>query len=499
MARNVSITIRLLQWLANRYWFAGKANDGDMLVYSDESESFVPVAISFGADGSVSGIKGDKGDPGPAGPAGPTGPVGPTGPSGAQGPKGDPGSTGPTGATGPAGPTGSVGPSGPKGDPGLDGVDGQTGPPGLDGQDGATGPAGPAGAAGPAGPQGLPGDAGAAGATGPQGEPGVAGDVGPAGPQGPQGLPGADGATGPAGPTGATGPQGPKGDQGDPGATGSTGPQGPQGLPGSTGATGPKGDTGATGPAGSDGAPGSTGPQGQTGPQGLTGADGAQGPQGIQGPTGPAGPSVWGGISGTLSTQTDLQTALNGKAAATHTHAQSDVTGLGAALAAILGVYRTILQVIGSHTAARVAGTYGFGYGDPLAISGTGTLYPLAVIRIDSADYPTINGLAPKFRVKWSLEVNDVAPTGNFTFGLHPVTRPATSGGAGLDIYTIGAAVSGSTSVASAPAADAQLTGASADFALPADGYYVLGVVTTAAVATSSHLHLSSSLQVRNA
>ena len=46
----------------------------------------------------------------------------------------------------------------------------------------------------------------------------------------------------------------------------------------------------------------------ETGPQGL---------QGIQGPVGPAGPAginTWGSITGTLSNQTDLQTALNAKA-----------------------------------------------------------------------------------------------------------------------------------------------------------------------------------------
>jgi hypothetical protein len=36
--------------------------------------------------------------------------------------------------------------------------------------------------------------------------------------------------------------------------------------------------------------------------------------------------SVWGAISGTLSAQTDLQTALNGKSATGHAHAASDVT-----------------------------------------------------------------------------------------------------------------------------------------------------------------------------
>ena len=63
------------------------------------------------------------------------------------------------------------------------------------------------------------------------------------------------------------------------------------------------GDVGANVPGTLSGSVGVPGPQGQ------------QGIQGIQGPPGPAGPgSTWGGIAGTLSDQTDLQTALNAKA-----------------------------------------------------------------------------------------------------------------------------------------------------------------------------------------
>jgi hypothetical protein len=43
---------------------------------------------------------------------------------------------------------------------------------------------------------------------------------------------------------------------------------------------------------------------------------------------GGSGSSAWGSITGTLSAQTDLQTALNGKAASAHGHAISDVTNL---------------------------------------------------------------------------------------------------------------------------------------------------------------------------
>lgn len=50
---------------------------------------------------------------------------------------------------------------------------------------------------------------------------------------------------------------------------------------------------------------------------------------------GGAGPGAvaWGDITGTLSAQTDLNSALSGKAASTHTHAQSDITNLTTDLA----------------------------------------------------------------------------------------------------------------------------------------------------------------------
>jgi hypothetical protein len=275
------------------------------------------------------------------------------------------------------------------------------------------------------------------------------------------------------------------------------------------------------------------------------------------------GGASWGAISGTLADQTDLNTALAAKVPTTRTVAgkalSSDVTlvkgdvGLGsvdntadtakpvstaqqtalnlkadlaspaltgtptaptagagtnttqlattayAVAAAPNASYRVILDSSGSHIAARVAGTYGFAQSQPIAISGTGTLYPLNAIYIAAADFPTVNGLTAKLRVRAQLFVNDVAPTGNFTFGLHPITRPATSGGAGLVIYTIGAAVSGSTAAVNTPAADSSNVVASSDFSLPTDGHYVLGVVTTATVATSSHLHMSVALQLRNA
>ncbi len=229
---------------------------------------------------------------------------------------------------------------------------------------------------------------------------------------------------------------------------------------------------------------------------------------------GPGGATAWADVTGkpsvftpdthgqAISTVTGLQTALDGKqASGSYASASHDHAGVYAPVASVPNAsYRSLLDTTSSHIAARVAGTYWFGQGQPAGITGTGTLYAPNLLYIDSADYPTLNGVAPKLRIRAQVYVNDVAPTGNFTLGLYPVTRPATSGGAGLNIYTMGAVVTGSApTTLTTPAADSMNIIVGSDFALPANGHYVLGMVTTATVAASSHLHISAILQMRNA
>jgi len=91
----------------------------------------------------------------------------------------------------------------------------------------------------------------------------------------------------------------------------------------------------------------------ETGPQGI---------QGIQGPQGPAGINTWGSITGTLSNQTDLQTALNGKystsnpagyitsAALSGYATQSFVTSQGYITSAALTPYLTISSASSTYT-----------------------------------------------------------------------------------------------------------------------------------------------------
>lgn len=163
--------------------------------------------------------------------------------------------------------------------------------------------------------------------------------------------------------------------------------------------------------------------------------------------------------------------------------------------------YRSLLQANSIITAGSTAGTYALtAGGDGCILSGANTAFAPQSIYIDSADYPTVNGATTKLRIRVQLYTNDVAPTGNYTFGLYPIIRPATSGGSGVNIYTIGTVVSGSNGATfTAPVADGLLNAVGSDFALPANGHYVLGVVTTATVAANSNIQLTAYLQMRNA
>lgn len=196
--------------------------------------------------------------------------------TGPQGPRGYSGAPGPQGAQGPAGPKGEPGPQGPKGDQGPKGQDGTVSFDELTPEQVAMlkGPKGDTGEQGPEGPQG------------PKGDKGATGERGPIGPEGPQG------------PTGPQGIQGPKGDQGDIGPQGATGERGPQGLRGIQGPAGPRGEKGEPGLTTSIEVNGQTYEVDAAGKITL--------------PDYPAD-VAWGNITGTLSSQADLQAALDAK------------------------------------------------------------------------------------------------------------------------------------------------------------------------------------------
>lgn len=165
-----------------------------------------------------------------------------------------------------------------------------------------------------------------------------------------------------------------------------------------------------------------------------------------------------------------------------------------------LSQYSILNTVQGSITAGYGATTSGFN-SNGLAIRGTGltAAAPMTVFHIVSTDFKTVTGKAPKLRIRAVMNTNNVAPTGNYTLGLYPVTN-ASGAGAGLLSYTLGTVVSGSNGAAfSAPAANSLLTAVGSDFALPADGVYCIGVVTSGTTAASAHIGLIAQLQIHNA
>ena len=220
------------------------------------------------------------------------------------------------------------------------------------------------------GPQGEPGPLTFADFTpeqieilrGPQGVKGATGSRGPQGIQGEKGDTGSRGATGATGAKGDTGPRGPQGIKGDTGDVGPIGPQGKQGIQGIQGVKGNTGATGLQGPIGLTGPKGDTGPQGPQGLKGDTGARGATGPTGPKGDKGDQGipgdvTQLRGEITAGIAAVVDgapedlntlkeiaayaeanrgitdqLNAAIGGKANKSHTHSQSQVTGLTTAL-----------------------------------------------------------------------------------------------------------------------------------------------------------------------
>ena len=205
------------------------------------------------------------------------------------------------------------------------------------------------------------------------------------------------------------------------------------------------------------------------------------------------GDIVYGAASGV---ETRLASGTTGQVLQSNTGAAPTWVNSAGVSTAVL--YRSISTHAGSMIAALVAGTYSLPYGDSaVAVSGTGKVYPASMIRIDSADYPAVNGVAATMRLKTMLLANDVGLTGNITFGLYPVTRPATSGGTGVIILTMGTVTPSSTALYTNPAADSMATLNSADFAIPADGYYVLGVISSASIAASSLFWCCAELQVK--
>lgn len=193
---------------------------------------------------------------------------------------------------------------------------------------------------------------------------------------------------------------------------------------------------------------------------------------------------------------TGLVSDLAGKAAAVHGHAIVDVTGLQAALDAKAreASYRTIATASGWLTAGDGDAQRLIGHGfEPLSVALDVEKAPL-LLYLDPADFPGSSSL--RLRLRAQLAVNDVDLSGNLFFRLRPVSACAgASGGVG---YTVGTEVSGSD-FSITHAADTLSQATSGDFAFPSAGYYAIEVANSDTVPADCHFHFTVLLQMRNA
>lgn len=138
----------------------------------------------------------------------------------------------------------------------------------------------------------------------------------------------------------------------------------------------------------------------------------------------------------------------------------------------------------------------------PIASGGTfqttsPAIFPAGDIGIyfDDADY-TVGSKTTKLRLRAQVSDNATAWSSvTATFGLYPVTF---AGGADALTVTLGTVVSGSTVAIANPSASTTNQDNSGDFTIPSDGFYCIGVVTSATLTNNATSLLTAQLQTRN-
>ena len=164
-------------------------------------------------------------------------------------------------------------------------------------------------------------------------------------------------------------------------------------------------------------------------------------------------------------------------------------------------VYRQLLLASGFMKSSAAANTYILGamVSGVLPTTGqnlsTSTAYPPPVLLLASSDY-AVGSKTQKLRIRAQVSANATKPTIKFTFGLYPYT---VAGGSGEIKATLGSVVAGSTLEFNEPAASTVTQKVNEDFTLPADGVYVLGVVTSGTLTENAAVLLSAQLQTRHA
>jgi len=164
------------------------------------------------------------------------------------------------------------------------------------------------------------------------------------------------------------------------------------------------------------------------------------------------------------------------------------------------GVWRTVMQTTANLSSSQVAGagTYWFRADGAGTIASASTAGCGAVGFLPTTSDYAVAGKTNSMRVLYTATVNGTAPAQTVTFGLHAGT-PA--GGANVTGYTLAASVAGSAIALTTPASGTSTSAASSGFnitALTGSANYVFGMVANGAIAASSFVSVTLSLQMRH-
>lgn len=163
-------------------------------------------------------------------------------------------------------------------------------------------------------------------------------------------------------------------------------------------------------------------------------------------------------------------------------------------------IYHDVRRVSASVGPTLPAGTYvipsGSGVFGVAVVPGTGASAGAFVIYLDPSDFLAGSRTAA-LRLRALMFTDAVAPGADFVFGLYPVAAFIGASGAYPSINTVGTVVAGSVVNFAAPGTNVSLQGVSADFSVPAAGFYTIGVNISAATVADAAFQILATLQSR--
>lgn len=172
-----------------------------------------------------------------------------------------------------------------------------------------------------------------------------------------------------------------------------------------------------------------------------------------------------------------------------------DLAAASEPIASAIAVTPRVLERVRTYVnTPPAAATYVLREGTTLIANPATLNQAINLVVLAAADLTVIDK-TPRLRIRATVGVNGTAPASDFSFGLYPVTL---TGGTNVIVATLGALVSGSTALVSAPAANGWTTVDSGDFALPADGVYTIAMLCPSQGSANAALELVASLLLRN-